>query len=66
MINMERKLWYLQPAKRWDEALPLGNGRMGAMVFGGTNSEHIQMNEDSVWYGKSIDRLNPDAGKHME
>lgn len=62
---MERKLWYLQPAKRWDEALPLGNGRIGAMVFGGVNCEHIQMNEDSVWYGTSINRLNPDANKYV-
>ncbi|MGB4657550.1 MAG: glycoside hydrolase family 95 protein [Mobilitalea sp.] len=54
-------LWYEQPAKDWNEALPLGNGRLGAMVFGGPATEHLQLNEDSVWYGKHIDRINPSA-----
>ncbi|MCH2100665.1 MAG: glycoside hydrolase N-terminal domain-containing protein [Planctomycetes bacterium] len=44
-------LWYQRPASRWTEALPVGNGRLGAMVFGGTDSERIQLNEDSVWAG---------------
>ena len=43
------RLWYRQPAKEWEEALPLGNGRMGAMVFGGVEQERIQVNEESVW-----------------
>lgn len=43
------KLWYDAPAKDWNIALPLGNGRMGAMVFGGTVLERISLNEDSVW-----------------
>ena len=42
-------LWYRQPAAEWVEALPVGNGRLGAMVFGGTASERIQLNEDTVW-----------------
>lgn len=49
-------LWYRRPAnivRGWNEALPLGNGRLGAMVFGGIESERIQLNEDSVWYGRS-------------
>jgi alpha-L-fucosidase 2 len=44
-------LWYPQPATKWVEALPVGFGRMGAMVFGGTSEEHIQFNEDTVWTG---------------
>ena len=45
------KLWYTQPAKAWTEALPLGNGRLGAMVFGGVESERLQLNEDTLWAG---------------
>ncbi|MGD0816738.1 MAG: glycoside hydrolase family 95 protein [Verrucomicrobiota bacterium] len=44
-------LWYKHPATNWYEALPIGNGRFGAMVFGGTNTEHLQLNEDTVWSG---------------
>ncbi|MBD8488068.1 glycoside hydrolase family 95 protein [Echinicola sp. CAU 1574] len=42
-------LWYKQPAQKWNEALPVGNGRLGAMVFGDPKSERIQLNEDSLW-----------------
>lgn len=45
------KLWYLQPAKNWNEALPLGNGRIGAMVFGSPAQERLQLNEETVWSG---------------
>ncbi len=55
------KLWYRKPASIWEEALPLGNGRMGAMLFGSVETERIQLNEDSVWYGGHVDRNNPDA-----
>ncbi|MBM7572452.1 glycosyl hydrolase family 95 catalytic domain-containing protein [Aquibacillus albus] len=58
-------LWYKQPAKDWNEALPLGNGRLGGMVYGLVNKEHVQLNEDSVWYGGPRDRNNPDALKHL-
>ncbi|MEJ5171936.1 MAG: glycoside hydrolase N-terminal domain-containing protein, partial [Fimbriimonadales bacterium] len=54
-------LWYLQPATRWVEALPVGNGRLGAMVFGGTASERIQLNEISLWSGSPMDSDNPEA-----
>ena len=60
------RLWYRQPAKEWEEALPLGNGRMGAMVFGGVEQERIQVNEESVWYGGETDRINPDARRYLE
>lgn len=45
------KLWYRQPAKVWTEALPLGNSRLGAMVYGGVVNEQIQLNEETVWGG---------------
>jgi len=58
-------LWYRKPAEDWNEALPIGNGRLGAMVFGRTNEEHLQLNEDSVWSGGPMDRNNPDALTHL-
>ncbi len=59
------KLWYQQPAANWNEALPLGNGRMGAMVFGGTDVEKYALNEDSLWYGGYRDRVNPSAREQL-
>ena len=52
------ELWYQQPAEDWNSALPVGNGRLGAMVYGRTDTEMLQLNEDSVWYGGPQDR-NP-------
>ncbi|MCR6650258.1 MAG: glycoside hydrolase family 95 protein [Cellvibrionaceae bacterium] len=57
----ELKLWYDQPANTWEEALPLGNGRLGAMVFGGVEKETIQLNEDTFWGGGPHNNLNPAA-----
>ena len=54
-------LWYDHPAKAWTEALPVGNGRLGAMVFGGVGTERLQINEDTVWGGGPYDPSNPDA-----
>jgi len=54
-------LWYKQPAEKWVEATPIGNGRLAAMVFGKTDTERIQLNEDSVWAGAKSDRTNPKA-----
>jgi alpha-L-fucosidase 2 len=48
-------LWYEQPAEKWVEALPLGNGRLGAMVFGGVDEERLQLNEESLWAGEPIE-----------
>ena len=45
------KLWYTQPATEWLQALAIGNGRLGAMVYGGTATEQLQLNEDSIWAG---------------
>jgi alpha-L-fucosidase 2 len=58
-------LWYRQPAKQWVEALPVGNGRLGAMVFGGINNERIQLNEDTLWAGGPYDPTNPDVLKAL-
>lgn len=49
--DKDLRLWYSQPAEKWTEALPVGNGRMGAMVFGGIFEERIQFNEDTLWKG---------------
>jgi alpha-L-fucosidase 2 len=46
------KLWYTQPAKKWTDALPIGNGRLGAMIFGGLESDRIQFNEETLWTGE--------------
>jgi hypothetical protein len=50
--NPLQSLWYRQPAGEWNEALPIGNGRLGAMVFGGIEEERLQLNEDTLWSGK--------------
>ena len=60
------KLWYREPAERWIDAMPLGNGRLGAMVFGGLKGERIQLNEDSLWSGGPQDADNPEALKHLD
>ena len=52
-------LWYRQPAVQWTEALPVGNGRIGAMVFGGIHREQLQLNEDTLWGGGPYDPVNP-------
>jgi alpha-L-fucosidase 2 len=55
------KLWYRRPATRWVEALPLGNGRLGAMVWGGIEHERLQLNEDTLYAGGPYDANNPEA-----
>jgi alpha-L-fucosidase 2 len=55
------KLWYPKPATIWEEALPVGNGRLGAMVFGDPESELIQLNENTIWAGSPNRNDNPDA-----
>lgn len=58
-------LRYNSPAKQWTEALPLGNGRVGAMLFGGVQQEHLQINEDTLWGGGPHDYTNPEAYAHL-
>ncbi len=55
------RLWYPQPARQWVEALPIGNGRLAAMVFGGAAEERLQVNEDTVWAGSPHDNNQPTA-----
>ena len=54
-------LWYQQPAVKWTEALPIGNGRLGAMIFGGAQREHLQINEGTLWAGGPYDPDNTNA-----
>ncbi|MBY0163994.1 glycoside hydrolase family 95 protein [Cytobacillus firmus] len=58
-------LWYRKPAAKWEEALPLGNGRLGAMVFGGVQEERIQWNEDTLWSGFPRDSNNYEALRYL-
>ncbi len=59
------KLWYSQPATVWEEALPIGNGRLGAMIFGGTTEEHIQFNEETLWTGAPHDYSHEGASQYL-
>ena len=61
--NLE--LWYDQPATRWVEALPIGNGRLGAMVFGGITNEHFQFNETTLWTGEPHEYQHEGAVKFL-
>jgi alpha-L-fucosidase 2 len=58
-------LWYRQPAARWEQALPIGSGRMGAMVFGGAADERIQFNEDTLWTGRPHEYQHEGAVKFL-
>src|SRR3954466_1238035 len=60
------KLWYTQPAQKWEEALPIGSGRLGAMVFGGTSEERIQFNEDTLWTGLPHDYVRAGSRDHLD
>jgi len=60
------ELWYEAPADAWTEALPVGNGRLGAMVFGGTARERLQLNEDTLWTGGPYAAINPEARTHLD
>lgn len=57
----EYKLWYDRPAERWVEALPLGNGRLGAMIYGNPMHDELQLNEETVWGGSPYNNTNPKA-----
>lgn len=64
-LNDSLTLWYKQPATVWEEALPVGNGRLGAMVFGDPVNERLQINEESIWAGSKINNNNPNALKNL-
>jgi len=61
----DMELWYKQPASKWTEALPVGNGRLGGMVFGGVANERIQLNEESLWAGSPVNNNNPQAKEYL-
>ena len=64
--QQNEKLWYNKPAALWTEALPVGNGRLGAMIFGGVSEELIQLNESSLWSGGPVPQsINPDAAQYL-
>lgn len=63
--NQHLHLHYNQPSKQWSEALPVGNGRLGAMAHGRTTTELLQLNEDSVWYGGPQNRTPRDAYRNL-
>jgi len=58
-------LWYDKPASEWTEALPIGNGRLGVMIFGGSANEQLQLNEDTLYAGSPYDPNNPEALKAL-
>ncbi len=60
------KLWYQQPANKWTEALPIGNGRLGAMIYGNALNEHIQFNEETLWSGGPHDYQHNGAYKYLQ
>ena len=64
--KLEQQLWYNSPAQAWEERLPLGNGRLGMMVDGGIEEEHIILNEISMWSGCEADYANPDAAESLK
>ena len=61
----ELKLWYQQPAQEWVEALPIGNGRFGAMIFGGVANDRLQLNEDTFWSGGPYESTNHEALEYL-
>ena len=64
-MSKHLRLWYRQSAREWVEALPLGNGRMGAMVYGGVQEEKIALNEDSLWSGYPHETNDLQAHRHF-
>ena len=64
-IPSGQTIWFTRPASSWNEALPVGNGRLGAMIFGGVENEHIELNESSVWTGEPRWDANPEALKTL-
>src|SRR6267378_5999826 len=63
--SSDLRLWYQQPAAAWNEALPIGNGRLAAMVFGGIETERIQLNEETIWVGEKRDRNSPEGARSL-
>ncbi len=66
LAAQDYKLWYDKPAAHWLEALPVGNSQMGAMIYGGTDTEEIQLNEETFWSGSPHDNDSPAAKAHLQ
>ena len=66
LAAQDYKLWYDKPASRWLEALPIGNSQLGAMIYGGTDTEEIQLNEETFWSGSPHDNDSPAAKAHLQ
>ena len=66
LVAQDLKLWYKQPAVKWTEALPVGNGRIGAMLFGGVENDRIQFNEETLWSGEPRSYSRPGAYKYLD
>ena len=64
--DLRYKLWYTRPATNWNEALPIGNGFIGGMVFGGVQQERIQLNESTIWGGAPNNNIDSAAKPHIE
>src|SRR5918998_6155022 len=65
-VAQDNKLWYNKPATIWTEALPVGNGRLGAMIFGGVAEELIQLNEATLWSGGPVKtNVNPESPRYL-
>lgn len=60
------ELWYTKPARNWNEALPMGNGRLGAMVYGGVPIDHVQFNEETLWTGQPQSYARDGASDHLD
>src|ERR1700761_6599290 len=60
------RLWYRQPAQLWTEALPIANGDLGAMIFGGVGEEHLQLNVSTWWTGRPRSYQEPNAGQYLD
>lgn len=64
--NNNLKLWYEQAAEKWEEALPVGNGRIGGMIYGGPQREQIQFNEETLWTGEPHEYQHPGAYVYLD
>ncbi len=65
MASGKHILWYDRPAANWNEALPIGNGRLGAMVFGNVSADRLQLNEETIWAGQPNNNANPEALEYL-
>ena len=64
-LNPSLVLWYDKPANGWTQALPVGNGRLGAMIYGGKTTDTIQFNEETLWSGQPHDYAHPGAYQYL-